>query len=116
MGGLKSRSNVKRRSLQLKTAAQIGNPGWRHLPIPFSIFSRAARMFSAISEHRSRRVVGRNALRLAGLAVLAVLLPAGMPLAAQTVQFTGALTIVGKRIQHPRWRSGGCERKRLRRR
>ncbi len=85
----------------MKTEAQIGNPGWGHLPMPFSIFSRAARMFSAISEHRSRRVAVRNALRLAGLAVLAVLLLAGMPLAAQTVQFTGALTIVGSGFDTP---------------
>ena len=85
----------------MKTEPQIGNPGWGHLPMPFSIFSRAAHMFSAASEHRFRRVVVRNALRLAGLAVLAVLLLAGMPLAAQTVQFTGALTIVGSGFYLP---------------
>ena len=69
--------------------------------MPFSILSGAARMFSAASEHRSRRVSVRNALRWAGLAVLAVLLPAGMPLAAQTVQFTGAVNTLSNQFGSP---------------
>ena len=44
-----------------------------------------------ISGRRSRRVAARNALRLAALAMMAVPLLAGMPLAAQTAQFTGAV-------------------------
>jgi sugar lactone lactonase YvrE len=65
-----------------------------------SIFSIVAGMFPAISTRLPRRVTGGEALCLAGLAALAMLLP-GLRLGAQTAHFSGAVTTLGSGFYEP---------------
>ena len=67
----------------------------------FPLASRVARLFSAICKPLTRWVAPLDALRLAGVAVLALPLLGGMPLAAQTAHYVSGWNGIGTGLNNP---------------